>query len=71
MDNPTTFMSLLIFFDEASMYGDGAIFWGYVGTNAEPLCTKFCNFKQYHVLRSVYLQLIIYEQGSSNLLQRC
>jgi hypothetical protein len=30
----------MIFFDEGFKYsyGDGENFWGYVGTNAEPLC---------------------------------
>jgi hypothetical protein len=29
---------IIVFFDEALKCGDGAKFWGYVGTNAEPLC---------------------------------
>jgi hypothetical protein len=37
-------------FEEAFKYGDGATFWGYVGTNAELLCVEFCNFVQCHIL---------------------
>jgi hypothetical protein len=31
-------MWLIILFDEAFKFGDGAEFLGYVGQNAEPLC---------------------------------
>jgi hypothetical protein len=46
IDTPTSFILIIIFFDEALKYGDGETFWGYVGTNAEPLCVNFCNFVQ-------------------------
>jgi hypothetical protein len=42
-DKPTSFISVVILFDEAFNYGDGDKFWGYGGTNAEPLCVEFCN----------------------------
>jgi hypothetical protein len=44
----TSFISNIIFFDEAFKYGDGAKVWGYVGTNAEPLCVELRNFVQCH-----------------------
>jgi hypothetical protein len=44
MDIPTSFILIIIMFDEASKYGDGAKFWGYVGTEAESVCVEFCNF---------------------------
>jgi hypothetical protein len=34
---------------EAFKYDDGAKFCGYVGTNAEPLCIKLCNFALCHI----------------------
>jgi hypothetical protein len=37
------------FFYEAFKYKDGAKFWGYAGTNVEPLCTEFCNFTKCHI----------------------
>jgi hypothetical protein len=37
MDMSTSFIWIIIFFDEAFKYGDGAKFWGYVVTNAEIL----------------------------------
>jgi len=38
----TRFIKIIILFDESVKYGDGAKFWGYVGTNAEPLRVLFC-----------------------------
>jgi hypothetical protein len=38
MDIPTSYIWVIIFFDEAVKYGDGVVFWGYVGTNAKQLC---------------------------------
>jgi len=49
MDIPKSFIWMIILFDEAFKYGDGAKFWGYVGTNTEPLCVQFCNFVQCHI----------------------
>jgi hypothetical protein len=37
MDIPTSFLRINTFIEKAFKYGDGANFWGYVGTNAEPL----------------------------------
>jgi hypothetical protein len=36
---PTSFIWIIIFFCETFKYGDVAMFWGYVGINAEQLCT--------------------------------
>jgi hypothetical protein len=44
MEIPTSFTWIIIFLDGAFECGDGGKFWGYIGTNAEPLCVKFCNF---------------------------
>jgi hypothetical protein len=49
MDIPTSFIWIIIFFDEAFEYGGISKFWGYVGTNAELLCVEFCNFGQFHI----------------------
>jgi hypothetical protein len=38
MNIPTSFIWIIILFDEAFKYDEGVNFWGYVGTNAEPLC---------------------------------
>jgi hypothetical protein len=35
-------------FDGVFEYGNDSKFWGYVETNAEQLCTEFCNFVQCH-----------------------
>jgi hypothetical protein len=43
MDIPTSFILIIILFDEVFKYGDGERFWGYVGTSAEPLCAEFFN----------------------------
>jgi hypothetical protein len=40
----------IILFGEAFKYGSDTKFWGYVGTNAEPLCVVFCSFVQCRVL---------------------
>jgi hypothetical protein len=45
MDMPTSFISIILF-DEDFKYGNGTKFWGYAGTNTEPLFVKFCNFVQ-------------------------
>jgi hypothetical protein len=34
MDMPTDFIWIIILFDKAFKYSDGAKFWGYDGTNA-------------------------------------
>jgi hypothetical protein len=44
------FILITDFFDSAFKYGDGAKFWGYVGTNVELLWIKFCNFVQWRAL---------------------
>jgi hypothetical protein len=47
---PVSFIWIIILFDTVFIkYGDGAKFWGYVGTNAEPLRIEFCNFVQCHI----------------------
>jgi hypothetical protein len=48
MDISTNFIWIIIFFGGAFQYGDGAIFWRYVGTNAEPLRLELCDFMQCH-----------------------
>jgi hypothetical protein len=44
MGIPTSCIEIIILFDEAFKYGDGANLLGYVGINAETLCVEFCNF---------------------------
>lgn len=39
-----TLIWIIILFDEAFKYGDGATVWGYVETNDDPLCVEICNF---------------------------
>jgi hypothetical protein len=46
---PTSFILSNYVFDKVFKYGDYAQFWGYVGTNAEPLCVELSNFVQ-HIL---------------------
>jgi hypothetical protein len=41
MDVHTSFIFVIILFDLALKYGDGTKFWGYVGTNVEPLGVEF------------------------------
>jgi hypothetical protein len=36
--------------DKAFKHGDGAKFWGYIGTNVEPLSLELCNFVQRRTL---------------------
>jgi hypothetical protein len=48
-DVATSFIWIIILFDKALKYGDGAKFWGYVSKNAEPLCVEFCNFMHCHI----------------------
>jgi hypothetical protein len=43
MNIPTSFIWIIILLDEVLKYCDGVRFWGYVGTNAEPLSVEFCN----------------------------
>jgi hypothetical protein len=49
MDIPTSFILIIILFHKDFKYGDGANFWCYVETNAEPLCVEFCNFAQCYI----------------------
>jgi hypothetical protein len=49
MGLPTSFIWIVVSFDEVFEYGDSAKFWGYVGTNSEPLCVEFCSFVQCHI----------------------
>jgi hypothetical protein len=55
MDMPTSFIWIIILFDEGFKYGDNAEIWGYVGTNMEPLCVELCNFVQCHIFAKYYL----------------
>jgi hypothetical protein len=41
--HPTSFICIINLFDNTFIYGEGAKFWGYVGTNAE-LSAEFCNY---------------------------
>jgi hypothetical protein len=59
-------MDIIILFDEAFKYGDGAKFICYIRTDTEPLCIEFCNVVQYHafvyyltVCRLVHLRVPI------------
>jgi hypothetical protein len=38
MDIPTSFIWIIILFDEGCKFGNDVEFWGCVGTNADPLC---------------------------------
>jgi hypothetical protein len=38
IDIPTIFIWIIILFDEAYKYGDGAKFRGHASANAEPIC---------------------------------
>jgi hypothetical protein len=38
-----SFIWIIILFEEALKYGDGAKFWRNVGTSAEAVCVEFCN----------------------------
>jgi hypothetical protein len=38
IDIPTSFIWIIILFDEAFKYGDGAKFRGHASANAEPIC---------------------------------
>jgi hypothetical protein len=44
MDIAPSFIRIMALFDEGFYYADGVKFFGFVGTNAEPLCAEFCNF---------------------------
>jgi hypothetical protein len=50
MDIPTTFIGIIILFDQASEYGDSANCWGYAGTNSKALCVEFYNFVKFRML---------------------
>jgi hypothetical protein len=43
-DMPTSFIWIVVSFLEAFKYGDGAKFWSYVRTDAEPLCVELWFF---------------------------
>jgi hypothetical protein len=43
MDMPSTLIGIVILFDEAFKYEDGAKCAVYVGTNGEKLCAEFCS----------------------------
>jgi hypothetical protein len=43
-DIPTSFIWIIILFNNAFKYGDGATYWYYVRTTAELFCGEFCNF---------------------------
>jgi hypothetical protein len=49
MDIATSFILVIILFHEAFNYGDGAKFWGYVGTIPEPLSVEFYNTVKCHI----------------------
>jgi hypothetical protein len=46
---------IIILFDEASKYGYGVKFWGYVVTNTEPLRVEFSNFVQFHTFVNYFM----------------
>jgi hypothetical protein len=45
IDIPPSFTWIIILFNKAYKYWDGAKFWDYTGTISEPLCIEFCNFR--------------------------
>jgi hypothetical protein len=55
MDTPTSFIWIVVFFDEGSKYGMGAKFWNYVAKTAETLCVVLYNFVQWHIFVNYYL----------------
>jgi hypothetical protein len=46
MDITTSFIRIIVLFEENIKYGNNAKSWGSVGTKAEPLSAEFCNFVQ-------------------------
>jgi hypothetical protein len=52
MDIPTSCIWIIIFFEEASEYGSGSKFWGYVEPYTDSLCAEFRNFVQCHMFVS-------------------
>jgi hypothetical protein len=46
---PTSFIWIIILFDEAFKYSNSEKYQGYVGTYTELLCVELCNFEQYHI----------------------
>jgi hypothetical protein len=58
MDIPTRFIWIVILFDEAFNYGNGAKFLDHAGTNAKSLCVEFCSFLQCHIL-VIYLNVSV------------
>jgi hypothetical protein len=55
-DIPTNFIWVTVLFYEAPNYGDGAKFWGYVGTNAE--ITLYITLVQCRILKYSYALLV-------------
>jgi hypothetical protein len=47
---PTSFIWIIISFDEAFKYGDAAKFWSYITTNAKVIFVEFCSFESCHIL---------------------
>jgi hypothetical protein len=50
MNVPTSFIWIIILFDDSFKYGDGEKFWGCVATNAEPLRVELCDLVQCRIL---------------------
>jgi hypothetical protein len=51
MDIPTSFIWIIILFDEVFEYSDDAKSLSYVGTNTEALCVEFCNSVKCHLCK--------------------
>jgi hypothetical protein len=50
VDPPTSCSGIIAFVWRSFKNGGGVKFWGYGGTNAEPLRTGFCSFVQCRIL---------------------
>jgi hypothetical protein len=50
MGIPTSFVWIIILFNEAFKYGESAKFLDYVGASPEPLFVEFCSFVQCHIV---------------------
>jgi hypothetical protein len=48
MNIPEIIIWIITLFGDTIEYGNGEMFWDYVGTNTEALCVEFCNYERCH-----------------------
>jgi hypothetical protein len=48
MNIPEMIIWIITLFGDTIEYGNGEMFWDYVGTNTEALCVEFCNYVRCH-----------------------